>query len=245
LNLNRIVLNTLVLEQGHEDGNSQAKIVTSLLTTGIKKIELRREYGDGSLNELKKLNEIRLKNQLVLFYSVPDNLFVNGRINPEFIKYVSEAKILGVSYIKMTLGDYSTSDGFKPSDLLDFLPMGINLNIENDQTKENTNSDKLIDFFDKFKNSKRRVGFVNDLGNWIFVQRDAYEETKKLAKYTRFIHIKNYVLNTNNQPETVAFDKGKLNIDKLVSELDEGLPIALEYPTNLNSLTKDLKKLAK
>jgi hypothetical protein len=238
-----LVLNTLVLQSEHNQGKSQLELVKQLLATDCHAIELRREFGDGSLAELEALNALRLQHQLVYFYSVPENLFINQQLNPQLLQIIGEAEHLGASYIKMTLGDYVSGQEFDSQQLTSILPASIHLNLENDQTQENTEPEKLKDFFDRFDTTKIKVGFVNDLGNWIFVNRDAEMATKTLLPYTRFVHLKSYVLDAKGRPTTVPFDQGELDWRAALQKFDSSLPVALEYPTTLTALQDDLRTL--
>ncbi|WP_203641367.1 sugar phosphate isomerase [Levilactobacillus andaensis] len=240
---NRLVLNTLVSQKQQEQGKSQLKIVTNLLATGIRNIELRREYNAGGMGELQQLNQLRLANRLVYFYSVPTDLFVNQRLNIDLLQYISEAQQLGASYIKMTLGDFNH---IKSADqipaLLRLLPDDIELNIENDQTSANSNVQKLMSFFDLFDQYERRVGFVNDVGNWIFTGQDALKVTDELVKDTRFVHLKSYVLQAE-KPTTVSFTQGDLDWQTLLNKFSAPIPVALEYPANTSELQQDMTTL--
>ncbi|MFC6259393.1 TIM barrel protein [Levilactobacillus fujinensis] len=240
---NRLVLNTLVSQAQQQQGKSQLKIVTDLLATGVRNIELRREYTAQGLGELQRLNQLRLANRLVYFYSVPDNLFVDHQLNINLLQYVSEAQQLGASYIKMTLGDFDSKQSTDQiPELLRLLPDNVELNIENDQTKENSNVQKLTAFFDLFDQYERRVGFVNDLGNWIFTGQDALVTTTALVKDTRFVHLKSYVLQSK-KPVTVSFTKGDLDWQTLLEKFSSTIPVALEYPANASELQGDMTTL--
>lgn len=238
----RLVLNTLVLQAEQAAGVSQLDLVKKLVPL-TDKIELRREYNAGTLTEISQLNTLRLQQRLVYFYSVPENLFVDGHVNPQLPLYVAEAQALGASYIKMTLGNFDQSTDFRPQDVLDWIPAGIQLNLENDQTIANTDPDTLQRFFHSFDRTNRRVGFVNDLGNWIFTKRDTLVMSKQLLPFTRFVHLKNYVLDAQGNPQTVAFNQGELDYATLLDLFPTELPVALEYPSTITALEQDLAVL--
>lgn len=243
MNSNRLVLNTLVAQVAHDTGSNQEQLVKDLLNSGINNIELRREYGNATINELDRLSELRKRYRLTYFYSVPDNLFVNQQLNVKLLQYVAETQRLGAGYIKMTLGDYNDANSALIDELLTVIPTSIQLNIENDQTISNSDTSKLELFFKKFDRRDRKVGFVNDLGNWIFTNQDAVTATKALLSYTRFIHLKGFVLNQNENPETVSFVQGKLDWLEILKLFPTDLPIALEYPADANMLNNDISKL--
>lgn len=242
MNTNRIVLNTLISQQDQQNGTSQLKIVESLLQTGITNIELRREYNTNSINELLNLSELREKNRLTFFYSVPDNVFVNGELNLKLLQYIEESQLLGVHYLKMTLGDFDAKNFAAIDQLLSLLPSSIELNIENDQTSSNSDVNKLMSFCKMFEHSNRKVGLVNDLGNWIFTKQNVEEVSKILLPYTRFIHLKSFKL-VNGKPETVSFTKGEMDWKKVIALFNSDLPIGIEYPTSISELKTDLTHL--
>lgn len=243
MNSNRLVLNTLVAQSAHNAGLNQEQLVKELLSSGINNIELRREYGNATIKELDQLSELRKHNRLIYFYSVPDDLFVNQQINLKLLQYVAEAQRLGAGYIKMTLGDYNDLNSDFIDELLTIIPSGIQLNIENDQTASNSDTAKLTSFFKQFDERERKVGFVNDLGNWIFTGQEAVTATNALLPYTRFIHLKGFVLDQDKNPETVSFVQGKLDWQDVLKNFPADLPIALEYPTDTNMLNSDISKL--
>lgn len=164
-------------------------------------------------------------------------------MNLNILQYVSEAQRLGASYIKMNLGDFDESNDTFIDYLLTIIPSGIQLNVENDQTESNSDIEKLSLFFEKFEGRNQKVGFVNDLGNWIFTDQDAITATNRLLKYTRFVHLKGYVLDQDNKPKTVSFVDGKLNWRLLLEKFSKDLPIALEYPADDVSLQADIQTL--
>ncbi|WP_057824683.1 hypothetical protein [Lentilactobacillus sunkii] len=243
MNYNRLVLNTLVAQAAHDAGSKQEQLVKDLLNSGINNIELRREYGNATIKELDQLSELRKRDRLTYFYSVPDDLFVNQQINLKLLQYVAEAQRLGAGYIKMTLGDYNDANPDFIDELLTIIPSSIQLNIENDQTAGNSDTAKLASFFKQFDQRERKVGFVNDLGNWIFTDQDAVTATNALLPYTRFIHLKGFILNQDEKPETVSFVQGELDWQEILKNFPTDLPIALEYPADTNMLNSDISKL--
>ncbi|WP_409441315.1 sugar phosphate isomerase [Lentilactobacillus hilgardii] len=241
MNMNRFVLNTLLLQHDHDIGQTQLQLVQSLRQLGVSNIELRREYNQEKMSELMQLGRLRLNYRLTYFYSIPDNLFINGKINERILLYLSEAQLMGSSYLKMTLGDFHKDNDGELAILNSILPKTIELNIENDQTAENSDPDKLATFFKTAKRHGLEIGFVNDLGNWIYTNHDTKKVTEQLLDFTKYIHLKSYVLNEKGEPETVPFSKGLLDWQSLIAKFDKQIPIGLEYPTDLAGLEADLE----
>ena len=103
----KLVLNFLVFADKVKDGALQANLLQKAADLGFTQVEIRREYFR-DINEEKTVIESEAKRLgLDLFYSVPDEVYVNGKINPKLEQYVIEAKQMGVKHIKWNIGDYN------------------------------------------------------------------------------------------------------------------------------------------
>ncbi len=237
---NQIVINTLVLQHQHENGQTQIQLVDQLINAGIWNIEVRREYFKHNLREMEALNHAKLGKRLTLFYSVPDVLFVDGEINSRLTQYFSEALLFGASYVKLNIGDFGTYKGDLKKEIEAIQPKNVQLDVENDQTVLNGSADNILAFLQSARKDAVDIGFVNDLGNWIFTKQDAVQASQKLSSFTRYIHIKNYVLK-GDKAETVSIDQGLLDWKKLLDLNDPNLPVALEYPVDtMDNLKTDI-----
>ncbi|AZZ60588.1 sugar phosphate isomerase [Oenococcus sp. UCMA 16435] len=240
---NQIVANTLLLQHQHDDGKTQIELVKQLTELGVWNIEVRREYFLNNLKEMQALNCVKLGKRLTLFYSVPDVIFKSGYINPKLLQYFAEAALFGASYVKLNIGAFDSYQGNLKQELGTIIPKNIQLNVENDQTELSGSAEKIAFFLDAAKKADLNIGFVNDLGNWIFTKQDAVFSSKKLFPYTRYIHLKNYIIE-NQQVKTVPINDGSLDWKKLLDNFNGTLPIALEYPVNsIEDLKSDIKSL--
>ncbi|EJO05067.1 sugar phosphate isomerase/epimerase family protein [Oenococcus oeni] len=240
---NQIVANTLLLQHQHNAGKTQIELAKQLTKLGIWNIEVRREYFSDDLREMEALNCAKLGKRLTLFYSVPDVIFKSGQINPKLLQYFAEASLFGASYVKLNVGEFDGYRGNLGQELGTIVPKSIQLNVENDQTKLSGSAEKIVIFLGAAKKADLNIGFVNDLGNWIFTKQDTVSSSKILLPYTRYIHLKNYTIE-NQQTKTVPIDDGKLDWKKLLDNFDGTLPIALEYPVDsIENLKKDIKSL--
>ena len=239
---NRIVLNTLIAQAAHDQGVDQITITKQLLGLGITNFELRREYLRFTLPELAALNQLRLANRLTFFLSVPADLFVDGHVTQDLLQYVAEAQALGVSYLKFNLGQFTDQSVAELPYLAKVVPDSIQLNIENDQTIQNATLAPLLNFFKVAKDNQVNIGFVNDLGNWVYTNQDEDETTKALLPYTRYVHLKGYQVE-DGKPTTTSFVGSQLDWQNLLKQFDQTLPIALEYPVEEPQLTRDLTTL--
>lgn len=240
----RLVLNTLIAQADHDHGADQAALVTALLPHGITNFELRYEYLHFTVAEMSALNQLRLTHRLTYFLSVPDELFKNGHLSTKLVEYVAQAQALGASYLKFNLGDFVDTNAAELVALKQLLPASLQLNIENDQTLKNARLTTLLTFFKQVQAHKANIGFVNDLGNWVYTNQDENAATKALLPYTRYVHLKGYQKKTS-QPQTTSFTSGQLDWQALLPTFSSIIPIALEYPAPSDLLAHDLTILTK
>lgn len=225
-----IVLNTLVFDQQHQNGESQLSMLQRVVKFGIKNAEVRREFFNDPAQEAPEIHQFVQENGLKLFYSVPEKIFTDkGQINPELPTYFEEAKAMGVSSLKMNIGNYMAYVGDLAKAFTPYLESGIEWNVENDQTTANGSSKNLLVFLDAMKQENIDIKFVFDMGNWRFVHENEETVAKAIRPYVRYIHVKNVVTN-NGHCSVVATDKGIIDWKKTLSLLPSDLPVALEYP---------------
>ncbi|WP_203641422.1 sugar phosphate isomerase/epimerase family protein [Levilactobacillus andaensis] len=225
-----IVLNTLVFDQQHNDGEAQLSMLQRVVDFGIKQAEVRREFFTDPAAEAADIKDFIEKHQLKLFYSVPEKIFTDdGALNPELPTYFAEAKAMGVTSLKMNIGNFAAFNGDLVSALSLYADSGIEFNVENDQSTANGSSANILKFLEAVKAVNVDIKFVFDLGNWRFVNENELDVAKKLSDFTRYIHVKNDVLG-GAKPNVVALDKGVIDWKAALKILPKGLPVALEYP---------------
>jgi len=186
----QIVLNHLVFASDRENGRQQLDMLKKVVGFGIQSAELRREYFDDIIAETPAISTYAKSENLRLFYSVPDDLFVNHRVNPKLSQYYHEAIQLGVSVIKFNTGDFET---LLPEDIVaidKLLQLGIQTNIENDQTQTSGKMHAIEKFMTAAHAADLAIGYVYDMGNWRYVGENELTAAKQLASYVRYIHVK-------------------------------------------------------
>lgn len=238
----RLVLNTLVAQANHDQGADQAALIKALLPLGSTNFELRYEYLHFTVAELTALNQLRLTYRLTYFLSVPDELFKDGHLTTKLVGYAAQAQALGASYLKFNLGDFQVANAGELAALPRLVPANLQLNIENDQTLKNARLATLLTFFDQVQAQGANVGFVNDLGNWVYTNQDERAVTKALLPYTRYVHLKGYQKD-GRQVQTTSFTSSQLAWQKLLPNFAPNIPVALEYPAPTARLKKDLMTL--
>lgn len=226
----QIVLNHLVFASDRQQGMQQLDMLKSVVSFGIKSAELRREYFDNITSETAAIADYAKAEKLNLFYSVPDEIFVNHHVNPKLTQYYNEATQLGVSAIKLNIGDF---EGLFPKDiakLKTLLTSGIQTNIENDQTQKSGTIVAIEKFMTAIREAKINIGYVYDMGNWRYVGENEETAAKQLAQYVRYIHVKDSK-GSDDSLSTVPLNEGTIRWQEILKILPRNVPVAVEYPT--------------
>lgn len=224
----QIVLNLLVFANEVEAGVLQAELLTKAKELGFNKVELRREYFKDIEAEMPVIKKTAEEQEIELFYSVPDEVFVKQELNPKLTEYLMEAKQLGVKHIKWNIGDFHPNSSLR--ELQALTEKGIEVNIENDQTQTSGTIQAILTFMEAVKEAKLAIGYVYDLGNWRFVGESEEAAAEQLAEYVRYIHVKD-VAYVQDQPQAAELDKGVIEWRKMLDILPQDVPVAIEYPT--------------
>lgn len=227
----QVVLNNLLFEQAHQQGELQLVMLQKINSFGIKNAELRREYFNDIKVETPAIANYAKEQKMTLFYSVPEDLFKAGKLNPTLTEYFQEAKELGVQYLKFNIGAF---EGWHVDDIhqiQNLLSMGMAVNIENNQTQQAGRIEVIDKFMQATEKAGVNIGYVYDLGNWRYVGQDEIEAAEQLASYVRYIHVKDG-FGTHPNATTVTLGHGEIDWQKVLQILPKKIPVALEYPTN-------------
>lgn len=245
----KIILNTLVFLDWLEEGKSQYELFEDIANFGIKKVEIRREYLKEFPNELVETKKMANKYNLDLFYSIPDSLFMKGKLQRDkLIMYFNEAKCMGAKSIKFA-DNITEFKGFEEG-MVPFLKSIVNefngiVTIENDQTISLTKTEDIYDFLADCAEKGINIYGTFDIGNWTYTGQDPIISAEKLMKYIRYIHLKNTIVEDSKPKVSVSLDCGTIDWRKVINTLKPNLPIALEYPCGINPfkiLSEDLSK---
>lgn len=234
----QIVLNNLVFANDRKKGMQQLEMLKKVVSFGIKSAELRREYFDDIAEETPGIVKYAIANDLRLFYSVPDEIFVNHRINPKLAQYYDEAQALGIYAIKFNIGDFEALLSEDISNLNELLSHDIQTNIENDQTQVSGRIAAIGKFMTAVTDAKLDIKYVYDMGNWRYIDEDENVAAKKLTKYVRYIHVKDDRGYGENLV-TVPLNSGDIAWQKIMEMLPNDVPVAIEYPTANDQIIKD------
>ena len=247
MNKHLLVINTLVFLDQMKQGIKQCCFFKDITDLGIKNIEVRREFIKDFDKEPEEIKKAAEKYQVTLFYSVPDSLYESGTLQRDKIKgYFKEAVRMGCCNIKMTIGDYRSvckEDVSFLNGLCD--TCHIHLTVENDQTKENGTLYKIKTFVTAYKGAGGKIGITFDIGNWLWQGEDPLANAISLKDDVTYIHLKD--AEKGSPPRTVLLGEGDIDYQRVLKNLREDIPLALEYPCGQEVMTQlkiELDKLS-
>lgn len=232
-----IVVNTLEFQKELKYGIPQASLFEKIAKLGATGVEVRREYINDFDKELADIKANSQKFNLTVFYSVPDEVFVNGQLNNQLPAYLEEGTQMGITAIKFNTGDYANFNGNLKAELTPIVSTGIQVNVENDQTQVSGTIAPLKNFLQAIKENQIDLGYVYDLGNWRYVGENEITAANELGEFTRYIHLKD-VQTVDDMPTVVPLDEGELDWHEVLNILPKGLPIAIEYPSDNDEIIK-------
>lgn len=243
-----LILNTWIFETAVKNGTAQVDLIPQVVATGADGIEVRREYFTDPATELAELHKAAQKAQLIVNYSIPDELFLpDGQPNPALPKYFAEAEQLGASKIKFNVGNFTRFTGDLAT-VFSNLPLAkVKLNVENDQTPVSGTPDAIINFLTAARKARlNSIGYVFDLGNWAFTGFDPITAAKQLAPFCDYIHLKNSLLSpTGKMTTTDDLRLGQFNWQIICSYLPKDVQFALEFPMETDQQLQDQVQLVK
>lgn len=236
---NQLVLNLLVFAEKVEKGALQAELIQEAAHLGFANVEIRREYFKDLEKEMPVIKKIAEELKITLFYSVPEEVFIEGKLNSQLSVYLEEAKAMGVKHIKWNIGDFQE---LPVAELKALTEQEVAINIENDQTQTSGTIQAIAKFMEAVTKNQLNIGYVYDLGNWRFVGEDEVEAAEKLKDYVRYIHIKD-VTYIDEKPAAMDLGTGVIDWQKVLTILPKDVPVAIEYPTTENSQILAAKQL--
>ncbi|MDR0267920.1 TIM barrel protein [Paenibacillus sp.] len=234
----RLVLNSLVFANEVENGVLQEDLLWQSADLGFTNVEIRREYFKDLTKEIPVIQKVAKRLNLGLFYSVPDEVYMDGTLNPKLNQYLDEAKKMGVKHIKWNIGNFTGE--LYAAQLRKLLEQGVAISIENDQTQTSGTISAIKTFMEAVKKEGIDIGYVYDLGNWRFVGEDEQQAAEILKEYVRYIHVKDVL----EKPVLLAvgLDRGVIDWRKALAVLPKS-PIAIEYPTTSREQILEAKQL--
>jgi len=211
----------------------QASFISKIKTAGAYGVEIRRElFPEGSPN-LSSIKEELEKFPLFTVYSTPVEIWLeDGSINLENLqKIFHEAKEMGASWIKVSLGHFNNniSDGRLLKEFLE-KESAIQLLVENDQTKYGGSIRSFQSFFESVIKNDIPIKMTFDIGNWYYSGESVHEAIAPLKSHVMYLHLK-HVENQDGHLITLPLPADEsAEWRKMVGQFPQGLNRALEIP---------------
>lgn len=240
-----IVINTLVFLEDLNKGVKQSKLLKDIHDLGINKVEVRREFIKDFEAELQEIKDISEELQMEIYYSVPRYLYVGGKLNIDEIEQsFKEARKMNCRNVKLNIGDYidiSSENVYKINSLCD--KYSLKLTIENDQTKENGQAQRINEFLRAAEAFGMKISCTFDIGNWFWNKEDPKENAYKLKLYVTYIHLKD--VNIKGEMQVVLLDQGIIPWRSILEIFDKNIPVAIEYPIHPDTILRLKKEIDK
>jgi sugar phosphate isomerase/epimerase len=219
----------------------QASFIRLIAESGAFGIEIRRELLSEQDPPLNRIRQEIEPYHLFTVYSAPIELWKvdHGLNEKELHEIFQEGKELGAKWIKVSLGHFQKGQ----SDLIEldtFLNkhQGLQLFVENDQTRHGGNINQLTSFFESASEQGTPVKMTFDAGNWFYSGQDVDDAVSKLAPYVDYLHLKQ-VEDDNGEFITVPLEKdGSQSWEKVMNSFPSEIVKALEFPIEPKEDTK-------
>ncbi|WAE46286.1 hypothetical protein OUY26_12330 (plasmid) [Levilactobacillus brevis] len=243
---NEFILNTIAFKNDLDDGVSQANFVNIVAKLGFDAIEIRNEFLFGNNEELDKISQNANAAGLDVYYSVNDVLIKQGRVNDQLTKYKDEMKRLSAKHLKLNIGDISSMNfALINQQLKSFLNGKFDLVLENNQTIADSNLTNTEAFFKELDNSLyHQIYYCFDIANWKWLHENIDSATKILSGYTKYLHLKNVVGNSDHYTVT-SLDEGSLDWRSLINQFRNVDQYGIEYTGQTKTIKSDLEAIKK
>ena len=233
--LNTIAFKPQLATKGQKEMIDLAKML------GFDAVEIRNEFLQGETTELAQIADQAKNAKLALYYSVNDTLFVAGKLNPKFPRYLNEMRTLKAKHIKLNLGAFGNLTAVELAELLaPFLDGSFELRLENDQTKANSDLAKTTEFFALItKVQLAHISYCFDIANWSWLDVSVKKAISELNLVTQYLHLKNFKRTANGLVVT-GLEAGELDWRALVAQFEAVSELGFEYESDLATLANEL-----
>jgi sugar phosphate isomerase/epimerase len=241
--MNQLGINLLVFKRDLDNGVEQKNKLDEIKSLGISIAEIRREYLKNLDEELIEINKLAEKLKLEIYYSVPEKIALEKKINPNLNAYFEEAIRMGSTHIKLNIGDLENLDTYEIVKLKDIInSFNIKVTIENDQTPENGTLKSVMNAITTIKSDSLPIGYTFDLGNWYWQNEDPDNAFDLLKSEITVLHLKNIDF-LNSSPSTALIEKGVINWKSILKKLAKDIPVIIEYPIEKEGILDEVNQV--
>lgn len=219
----------------HQRG--QAWFIDLLADAGVSTIELREELG---LPDDKNALAVAIKARgLNCVYSSPMELWAtDGTLQASALAAAqAHAHACGARYLKVSLGFFPAHQDLATlRTLLGDHP--VRLLIENDQTPQGGQIERLVQFFDAARAAGVAVGMTFDIGNWQWQAQSLFDALEQLGQCVEYVHCKGVQLNAAGKRVATAPTLRDLHLwEQVLQRVTPGVLRAIEFPLQGDDLS--------
>ena len=172
-----------------------------------------------------------------LFYSVPQELFNQEGFNQDIENKILIAEKYNISNLKYSLGhiDIRNTNFNKLNDILN--NTSVNVTIENQPNANGTlvEMKKAINYL---SDNYIKLGYTFDSGNWYWINENPHVAFDELKDNISVYHLKD-IKNKN----TMMLNDGNTDWKYMLNELDQNIPIFLEYGIDKDKVVDEMEKV--
>lgn len=236
----KVSINTAVFLEDMQNGVSQVDCLKKLIDKPIQDIEVRGEFfQDDTRNaELNSIDKLCRAQQWQFYFSIPEELFTDGKLNENIFDYLKMAEANSIKGLKISLGSFKTLEGTDTDRLSEALKRSeVKVTVEN-QPNENGTLNRFTKNLTCLLDVVPELGYTFDSGNWYWIDESSENAFEALKKYITIFHLKDI-----KDRDTVMLGDGLTDWEKLLHELKAGTPVFLEYAINNNLLDQEIEKV--
>lgn len=232
-------INTAVFEDEIKKGKSQLECLERLPDKIIDSIEVRGEFFDEERveEELEEISNLCEKNRWKLFYSVPQELFNSDGFNQDIENKIALAEKYNVSNLKYSLGhiNVKNTDINELNDILN--NTSVNVTIEN-QPNDNGSLVEMKKALNYLNDNHIKLGYIFDSGNWYWINENPHVAFDELRENISVFHLKDI-----KSKNTMMLNDGNTDWKYMLNELDQNIPIFLEYGIDKDKVVDEMEKV--
>lgn len=241
--MNQLGINLLVFKNDLDNGIEQKNVLDKIGKLGVSIAEIRREYLKNLNKESIEINKVAKELNIEIYYSVPEKIAFEERINSKIKVYFEEAKQMGATHIKFNIGNLENLNVDEMERLKNIIDdFKIRVTIENDQTPENGNLKCIRNTINIINKNSLPIGYTFDAGNWYWQNENPKNAFDLLNSDITVFHLKN-VNFLNDNPSITLLSEGKIDWKLMINKLSKNVPIIMEYPINKEDILREITQV--
>lgn len=234
----KVSVNTAVFLADVKNGRSQADCVASLSDKPIENVEVRGELFDPATEQeaLTTIRKICDDHHFGLYYSIPEELLIDGQLNTALRHYVQLGNQFKLDGLKISLGNADRISKETLQELAQIVSNSSALITVENQPNENAKLPAFADQLNEILTAISELGYTFDSGNWYWIDTAPEKAFNLLKPEIDVFHLKDI---TNR--ETVMLGTGQTDWQSMVRALNEDVPVFLEYAIAADQLDQQIE----